>query len=138
MSVFTEAELAFLREHRLGRLATANAAGQPHVVPTSFRHNPETDTIDVGGHGVSQSKKWRDVAENGLAAFVVDDLVSVDPWRPRGIEVRGVAELAKQGGEEFGLGFAPEVIRIHPRRIVSWGIEEDGRRQSSRRAVGPR
>ena len=49
MSVFTPAEIAYLQSQRLARIATA-ADGQPHVVPVAFRYNPETDTIDVGGH----------------------------------------------------------------------------------------
>ena len=46
MSVFTEAELEYLASQRLGRIATVGADGQPHVVPTSFRHNPDHDTIE--------------------------------------------------------------------------------------------
>ena len=52
----------------------------------------------------------------------MDDMVSVDPWRPRGIEVRGEAEVLSSGGEVLGPGFAPDMFRILPRRIVSWGI----------------
>jgi hypothetical protein len=49
MSVFTDAELDYLGGQRLGRIATVGADGQPHVVPTSFRYNPDYDAIDVGG-----------------------------------------------------------------------------------------
>ncbi|HEX2028832.1 MAG TPA: PPOX class F420-dependent oxidoreductase [Nitriliruptorales bacterium] len=135
MSVFTDAELVYLRGQRLGRIATADAGCQPHVVPVGFRYNPDTDTLDVGGHNLPSSKKWRDVAANALVAFVVDDLASVTPWRPRGIEVRGRGELANHGGEAFGPGWAPEVIRIHPRRIIAWGLEQDAR-HPTRRTVG--
>ena len=55
-------------------------------------------------------------------AFVVDDLESVNPWTPRGIEVRGLAELHDEGGESFGSGWDRAWIRILPQRIVSWGI----------------
>ena len=124
MSVFTPAEIAYLQEQMLGRLATVGRRGQPHVVPVGFRYNPEEDTIDTGGHSVAATKKFRDVVHNPQAAFVVDDLASVDPWRVRGIEVRGDAEIVESGGEQIGPGFAPEVIRIRPRRIVSWGIDD--------------
>lgn len=50
MGVFTPAELTYLSEQRLGRLATLDAAGAPHVVPVSFRYNAELGTIDIGGH----------------------------------------------------------------------------------------
>ena len=52
---------------------------------------------------------------SGRAAIVIDDLASVDPWRPRGVEVRGRAEA---------LTDPQPMIRIHPDRIVSWGIGE--------------
>src|SRR5580765_4657234 len=78
--------------------------GQPHVVPLAFRYNPETDTIDVGGHGFAQRKKYRDVQRNPRVAIVIDDLASIDPWRPRMIEVRGGAEILPTGGEAIGTG----------------------------------
>ena len=34
------------------------------------------------------SKKFGDVTRTGRAAIVIDDLASVDPWRPRGIKIR--------------------------------------------------
>jgi hypothetical protein len=49
MSVFSDAELAYLAEGKLGRLATIDGAGMPHVVPLGWRYNPELDTIDIGG-----------------------------------------------------------------------------------------
>ena len=78
MSAFTEPEIAYLRSQRLGRLATVGPDGQPHVVPVSFRYNPEQDTIDVGGHGFAQRKKYRDVQRNPRVAIVIDDLASID------------------------------------------------------------
>jgi pyridoxamine 5'-phosphate oxidase family protein len=123
MSVFTDAEIAYLRSQRLGRLATADPDGQPHVVPVAFRYNPELDTIDIGGHNFAKRKKYRDVQRNPRVAFVVDDLASVAPWRPRMIEIRGTAEVLATGGEQIGPGFDPEMFRIRPARIVSIGIE---------------
>src|ERR687884_2063196 len=112
MSVFREAELQYLAGGRqLGRIATVGVDGTPHVVPVGWIYNAARDTIDVGGHELERSKKFRDVARSGRAAIVIDDLASVDPWRPRGIEVRGRAEVVTAP--------AP-LIRIHPERIVSW------------------
>jgi pyridoxamine 5'-phosphate oxidase family protein len=115
MSAFAESELSYLRggDRRLARIATVGADGTPHVVPVGFGYNPEHDTIDVGGHALAQTKKFRDVQRSGRAAVVVDDLASVDPWRPRGVEVRGRAEALD--GER-------PVIRIHPDRVRSWGL----------------
>ena len=126
MSSFSPQEIAYLQSQLLGRLATAGVDGDPHVVPVGFRYNPELDTIDVGGHGMAQSKKYRDVARNGRAAFVVDDLVSVDPWTPRMLAVRGRAEALPSGGQAIMPDFAPELIRILPTWIGSFGINASG------------
>ena len=48
----------------------------------------------------------------------------MSPWRVRGIEVRGEVEVLDTGGIELGRGFAPEMFRITPQRIVSWGLGE--------------
>jgi pyridoxamine 5'-phosphate oxidase family protein len=125
-SVFSPAEIAYLQSQRLGRLATVGPDGQPHVVPVSFRYNPDMDTIDIGGHGFARRKKYRDVRHNPLVAFVVDDVASVDPWRARGIEIRGAATVLESGGTAIMPGFDPEMFRITPQRIISWGIEEEG------------
>jgi pyridoxamine 5'-phosphate oxidase family protein len=126
MSVFSAAEIDYLRSQRLARIATAGRDCQPHVVPIAFRYNPHTDTIDVGGHGFAERKKYRDVQRNARVAIVVDDLASTDPWRPRMIEVRGDAEIVSTGGETIGPGFDPPMFRIRPKRIVSIGIEGEG------------
>jgi len=115
MSRLAEHELAYLLgERRLGRLATVGPDGTPHVVPVGWRYNAEHDAIDVGGHDLARTKKYRDVMRAGRAAIVVDDLASVTPWRPRGVEVRGRAEAVP--------GPRP-LIRIHPDRVVAWGLE---------------
>jgi pyridoxamine 5'-phosphate oxidase family protein len=119
---FTEAERAYLVGGRqLGRLATVGADGTPHVVPVAFVYNAVRETIDVGGHELELTKKFRDIARTGRAAIVIDDLASTDPWRPRGIEVRGRAEA---------IALPTPLIRIHPERIVSWGLERGGSARS--------
>jgi pyridoxamine 5'-phosphate oxidase family protein len=127
VSVFTPAEIAYLGSQRLGRIATVDSGGQPHAVPVGFRYNAAEDTIDIGGHGFGKSKKFRDAQANNRVAFIVDDLASVSPWRPRGIEVRGLAEVLETGGEVFGRGYDPQVFRVRPRRIVSWGLDAERR-----------
>ena len=122
MSVFTEEEIEYLKSQLLGRLATGGPDGQPHLVPVGFRYNAELDTIDIGGHDFARRKKYQDVQRNPRVAFLVNDLASVNPWRVRGIEVRGEAKVVTSGGEALGPGFAPDMFRIRPRRIVSWGI----------------
>ena len=123
MAQLTPAQIEYLASQRLGRLATAGADHKPHVVPTSFRYNPELGTIDVGGHHAATTKKYRDVQQNGWAAIVVDDLVSTDPWTPRMLEIRGRAETVATGGTTLGPGFGDAFIRIHPEKINSFGID---------------
>jgi pyridoxamine 5'-phosphate oxidase family protein len=117
MSNFTAAELAYLRgERRLGRVATVGKDGTPHVAPVGWSYNDNLDTIDVGGRNFERSKKYRDVQRSGRAAIVIDDLATVDPWRPRGVEVRGRADVVDDPGP---------MIRIHTDRVVSWGLDPD-------------
>lgn len=130
MSMFTEKEIEYLREQRLGRLATVDAEGRPHVVPVAFRYNEEFDAVDIGGHNFAGSKKYRDVGKTGKAAFVVDDVLP--PWRVRGVEVRGRAEVRSEGGKGIMENFSAEMIRIFPRRIVGWGIDSDAYGPNSR------
>jgi pyridoxamine 5'-phosphate oxidase family protein len=115
MSVFSEAELRYLTGgQQLGRIATVGSDGTPHVVPVGWIYNAARDTIDIGGHELERTKKFRDIARSGRAAIVIDDVASTDPWRPRGIEVRGRAEA---------IALPTPLIRIHPERIVGWGLE---------------
>src|SRR5919112_724901 len=117
MSVFQDEEIDYLDSQLLGRLATGGPDGQPHVVPVGFRYNAELDTIDIGGHDFARRKKYQDVQRNPRVAFLVDDMESVNPWRPRGIEVRGEAEVLPSGGEALGPGFAPILSPLGPRRL---------------------
>ena len=136
MSTFTDKEVEYLKSQRLGRMATVSAAGKPHVVPVGFRFDAEAGVFEVGGHHLAQSKKFNDLRQNPAIAFVVDDLVSVSPWTPRGIEVRGRAELFEEGGERFGPGWDKAWIRIVPERIVAWGIDTPPFAGPNKRSVG--
>lgn len=128
MSIFTQNELDYLRQQRLGRFATVDADGDPHVVPVGFRYSAETDTIDVGGHNIAQSKKWRDAGEHPRVAFVVDDVLP--PWQPRSIEILADVELLESGGENFGKGFDSQIMRLHPVKIIAWGIDTERQSRS--------
>ena len=112
MRTFTDDELQYLREERrLACLATVGADGMPHVTPVGWTYNADHDSIDVAGHSLERTKKYRDVRRSGRAAIVIDDVLP--PWQPRGVEVRGRAAALDQ---------PMPLIRIYPGRIVSWGI----------------
>ncbi len=121
--MFTEAEVGYLEDQPLGRLATVGPDGSPHNVPVGFRYNAGLGTIDIGGRALGVSRKFRDVQREPRVAFVVDDLVSTEPWRPRGIEIRGTAETLAEGGHAMSPYFGAELIRIHPTRVISWGVD---------------
>ena len=123
---FTDAESAYLASQRLGRLATIGPDGSPQVKPVGIRYNPGLGTIDVTGFNMAASQKFRNVRRNGRAALVVDDIASVDPWRVRFLEIRGTADAIAAPGGSAGLS-DEALIRIHPTRILSFGIEEPPR-----------
>jgi pyridoxamine 5'-phosphate oxidase family protein len=125
MSAFTPPEIQYLTSQGLARLGTVGPDGQPHLVPVTFMFNAELDTIDVGGVDFGATKKWRDARRNPLVTFLLDDVLR-DPRRARAIEVRGRAEALATGGSRINPrfpNFAEEFLRIHPTRIVSWGLE---------------
>ena len=122
MSKFTEAELEYLQSQRLGRLATVNERGEPQVAAVGFRYNPEFDTIDIGGYDMANTQKFRNVARNGLASLLVDDVLP--PWKTRSLEIRGYAQALPEGGY-LRPNMSPALIRITPRRIIFWDATND-------------
>ena len=123
---FKSHELDFMRQADLGRLATIQPDGTPQNSPVGFVYNDELGTIDIAGYRMSQSQKFRNVARNNKVAFVIDDITSREPWRVRCLEIRGTAEQAEippsQGAAGDHLDTA--IIRVTPRRIISFGIDD--------------
>ncbi|HEV2759331.1 MAG TPA: PPOX class F420-dependent oxidoreductase [Acidimicrobiales bacterium] len=119
MSAFSMDELDYLAEGKLGRLATVDATGQPHVVPVGWSYNAALDTIDIGGRDFARTRKFRNVQADPKVAFVVDDVLP--PWRPRCVQVRGLGQALDAATGADG-GPPGPIIRITPTRVVSWGI----------------
>ena len=132
MSTFTPEEIAYLQSQRYGRLATVSQTGELHVVPVTFRYNPLEESIDIGGENLVQTKKYRDAVSHGRVAFVVDDVLS--PGNMRMIEVRGAVKGLPVGGKEIMEFFAPEMMRILPTRIISFGLRSDSVQPGQARA----
>lgn len=97
---FHDVEVEYLRAQPLGRLATVHMDGTLQVSPVGYTFSTTLGTIDIGGHENAASRKYRNVAENGRVAFVVDDILSRDPWRVppahRALARRGVIRPAAQ------------------------------------------
>ena len=109
---FTEEEAEFLLKSRLGRIATVSPSGQPHVVPVVYEFDGRN--LYFGGWNLERSLKFRNIIHSSKVAFVVDDLESTRPWRPRGVEVRGIAHVIEEDGRVC--------VKVTPVRKASWGL----------------
>jgi pyridoxamine 5'-phosphate oxidase family protein len=118
MTEFSKVQIDYLRSQRLGRLATLRPDGTLQNNPVGFSFDEQSGTIEIGGFNMGGSQKYKNVVANGQAAFVVDDLKSVDPWTPRMVEIRGTAEPIPNADPR------KSTIRIHPLRVISFGIDE--------------
>ena len=121
----SDAEKKYLSSQRHGRLATVAANGFPQVKPVGFTYNARLGTIDIAGYNMASSGKYKNVRGNPKVAFTVDDAPGEGPGGVRFLEIRGLAETvtiaAADGGA--GGGLPPEIIRIHPRRVLAYNIE---------------
>ena len=116
--MFSESELEYLKSQRLARITTVDTDGQPTVDAVGF--SLDGDQILIGTHSPVLTRKYRNVLDgNTRVALIVDDLLSTQPWRPRGVKIHGVAEVVERTGH-FGPG---SYLVITPTVSWSWGIE---------------
>ncbi|GFG86255.1 PPOX class F420-dependent oxidoreductase [Mycolicibacter algericus] len=123
--IFTRAESTFLAQQPIGRLATIGPVGEPQIRPVGVHLGPGHCGIDIVGHVLSRTQKWRNVLRDNRAAFIVDEVIAVQPPQARGIEIRGTAIALPGAGSTDG-GLSGDVIRISPRRIIAWGLDSPG------------
>jgi PPOX class probable F420-dependent enzyme len=136
--MLTEQQRRFLESRRVGHLATADAAGEPHVVPVCFAVTGDAAyiTIDEKPKGDPRAlKRLRNIAVNPKVALVADRWD--EDWTRLGwVMLRGPAEILA-GGAEHGRAQAllrsryPQyrameleglpVIAIRIERVTSWG-----------------
>lgn len=121
MDTFSQLELDYLATQRLGRLATVDRHSAPQNSPVGFQV-ADDGTVVIHGFDLGNSRKFRNVAGNEQVSLIVDDIVSVDPWRVRAVEIRGRAE-ARTDVDPPRSGMSREEIRIYPERIISWGLD---------------
>jgi pyridoxamine 5'-phosphate oxidase family protein len=112
-------------------MATIQPDGTLQANPVGFTYNVQAQTIDIGGRAMASSQKFRNIQANGRVAFVVDDIASLDPWVVRCLEIRGDAEALTDPADSASR-FPGAIIRIHPRRIISWGIDAPGHCRGTR------
>jgi PPOX class F420-dependent enzyme/OxyR family protein/uncharacterized protein (TIGR02246 family) len=112
-----EIYVTYLNGQSRGRLATVSPDGRPQNKPVGYRYNAELGTIDIVGFSLERSAKYRNIGVNPAVSFVVDDAVGEGAENMRMLELRGDAEQVAAGSSHL--------IRIHPRRVVSWNIDPE-------------
>lgn len=142
MQKLNEPQLAFLQAQRVGRLATADAQGMPHVVPVCYAYAAERAALyivlDAKPKRVPPQglKRVRNLLENPQAALVVDRYG--EDWSELAfVMLRGPAALLPADDAEQPQAIAllraryPQyrtmpiedqpVIVLRPVRVVAWG-----------------
>ncbi len=113
--MFTQKEIEYMRAQALGRLATVDQDGQPDNVAIGFQFDGKD--FYIGGLDNPATRKYKNVA-NGFSkvALLFDDLLTINPWHPRGVRIYGNAEIVEQSGKQ--------VLKITPATSWSWDVEE--------------
>ena len=119
-----DASRRYLASQTRGRLATVGPDGAPQNKPVGFVSNAELGTIDIAGFDMESSAKYRNAGVKPNVAFVIDDAVSEGAAGTRFVEIRGQAERVSVEPPATA-GVSPQIIRIHPRRVISWNIDPD-------------
>lgn len=100
--MLSDRERAFVLHQRVGRLATAERQGAPHVVPACFALSPDSLYITIDEKPKRSAgavlKRVRNILENPKSAFIADRYD--DDWSRLGwVMLRGRAEILEQGAE---------------------------------------
>ena len=143
MPELSPAQDHFLRSARSGHLATADAKGQPHVIPVCYVFDGEAiySVLDAKPKSTSlrQLRRVRNILANPQVSLVVDDY-DEDWSRLRYVLVLGAAALLQEG-EEWARAIAmlrqkyPQyrnmdldespVIKVTPARFVPWSFQSE-------------
>lgn len=117
--MFTAKEIEYLKSQDIARIATFSKDGQADVAPVGFKM--DGDKFVIPSLDMERTLKYKNIKNgNNKVAIVIDDLISTDPWQPRGIKIHGSAELVERDGQ-FGKGLYIEVV---PVKKWSWGINK--------------
>jgi len=111
---FSDPEKQYLAGQRLARVATVSRSGQVEVSPVGLHFDGER--FILVGFDMPSTLRWKNVQHGSSVAIAVDDLASIDPWRPRGIKVQGRGEIGKTRSGH-------DAIFVTPLRKRSWGLQ---------------
>lgn len=118
----TPEEQAVLERARVGRLATADADGNPHVIPICYAIVEEAgavrivSAIDEKPKSTRDLQRVRDIRENPSIALLVD-FYDEDWSRLAWVQVRGRARL--RSGETDGHGTAVSALESRYEQYAS-------------------
>ena len=143
----------FIRNHRVARFATADAEGQPAVVPICYAVEGENiySPIDEKPKQVApaQLKRVRNVRANPKVSLVIDDysedwtklgfvLITgraeiISPEESNGEHARAVA-LLREKYEQYRLMAIDErlIIKIRIKSVKRWDASRDRSREESK------
>ena len=116
--------LAMLREARVGRLGTADAAGRPLVVPVCYTFDGAAlySAVDDKPKRTRTLRRLRNIAENPHASLLVD--VWDEDWaRLAWVSVDGHADVLTAGAE---FARALEALRAKYPQYRTMNLEADG------------
>jgi PPOX class probable F420-dependent enzyme len=99
--MLSERQRRFLDHSRVGHLATADAAGMPHLIPVCYAVEDASLYITIDEKPKQRDrplKRVRNIRENPQAAFIVDHWG--EDWTRLGwVMLRGAAEILDAGPE---------------------------------------
>lgn len=138
-SALDAAHARYLSGQRHGVLATIAPSGAPQAKPVGFWYHAELGTIDIPGLELERSSKFRNVTENPRVAFTVADVPDPDAGAGgvRFAEIRGTAEQIQLDDPPVA-GVSRWIIRIRPRRLVSYNVAGPGMHTAGLGAEAPR
>jgi PPOX class probable F420-dependent enzyme len=143
--MLSEQQRGFLESRRVAHLATADAAGAPHVLPVCFAVDGSNAYITIDAKpkrpDVRALKRLRNIAENPSVALVADHYDDDDWTRLGWVLLRGRAEVLEAGAEHdaaqhllrrryaqyeaMALEDLP-VIAVRIERVTGWGEMDPG------------
>ena len=129
----------FIEAHRVAHMATADAAGAPHVVPICYVFDGSRiySALDLKPKRVEarRLKRVRNIAANPRVSLVIDDYS--EDWSALAyVLIQGAAEVLEDGDErdraegmlrekypQYGdlLETGCTVLKITPTSVTSWG-----------------
>jgi pyridoxamine 5'-phosphate oxidase family protein len=120
--LFSDIEVEYLKSQRLARLATVSTRGQPDVVPVGFEFDGKYFWFGSATQEIFfRTVRYRNVLKGSRkGAVTIDDLESVNPWKPRSIKVYGTLEIMDHDGRT-GPG---KYLRMTPKVSWSAGIKD--------------